>query len=195
MYRDDDVLSNVKPTEKPRGADSVGGSESDDLRCMIESMRDEFTRKIDLLTHRAEHAEERAARAENELELTGLATSISKVTQRVPKGAVGGAQGGACPKSSFQFGPTGSESNLERDKAMSNVGQLTGGTIPPKTPYLPLTPLGSTSGPSGSRGTPSGNVGTRPSPGPKKGRRSAVSAFLGRFSEEDAVLFDAPEIS
>ena len=49
MYKGEDSLSNLDPAERPTGAESAGGqtNESDDLRSMIESMRDEFTRKLD----------------------------------------------------------------------------------------------------------------------------------------------------
>ena len=81
----------------------------DDLRSMIESMREDFSRKLENITHRAEIAEMRAARLESEMELTGVASDGSRVTRRAPKGAVGGATGGARPKSGYWHGPTPSE--------------------------------------------------------------------------------------
>ena len=101
-----DKTSPSSPTEGPGRAHSVGEGEVDDLRSMIESMREDFSRKLANLTSRAEYAEMRTAQVESELEHAGVATSGSKITQRNPRGAVGGAIGGARPKSTFQYGPS-----------------------------------------------------------------------------------------
>ena len=184
MYGENDTPP--KSTEKPSWADTVEGSESTDLRKMIRSMQDDFNRKIESLTDSLGFAEKRAERAESRLE-----------TLQNPKGLVGGAFAGARPKTSYHgLGPTRSESELERDNALSNVGQLTGGKTPPTSSDTPWTPSGGISGPSSGPDTPTiGVSGSRASPVPKRGRRSAAAAYLGRFSEEDAQLFDAPEIA
>ena len=95
MFSLDGKASDLSPTEGPGRGHSVGDGEMDELRLMIESMKEDFSRKLVSLTNRAEYAEMRAANAESELELTGVATSMSKVTTQVPKGAVGGTYGGA----------------------------------------------------------------------------------------------------
>ena len=144
-----DKTTPLSPTEGSGRTHSTGDSgDIDDLRSMIESMKEEFSCKLENVTHRAEIAEMRAAQMESEMELTGVASGGSKVTRRVPKGAVGGATGGARPKSSYFHGPTPSEQELERGKAMSDVGHMTGGTTVPKSTF-PLTPQSSTGGPSG----------------------------------------------
>ena len=56
-------------------------------------------------------------------------------------------------------------------------------------------PRGGISGPNSGPDSPLTGSGLQPSPAPKKGRRSAAAAYLGRCSQEDAQLFDAPEIA
>ena len=195
MFTMSDTTTPLSPTEGPGRAHSTGDStDVDELRVMIEAMKADFTRELTNVKHRAEFAEMRAAKFESELELTGAAGGASNVTRRTSKETTGGATGGARQKSTYWHGPTRSESEIEREKAMSEAGHMTGGTHVP-TSAFPPTPNGSTMGPSGHVGSHRGGHSQTPSQTPKKGRRSAVATLMGRFSEEDAQLFDAPEIS
>ena len=65
------------------------------------------------ITVRAEVAEERAAKAENELEIACSDGYASKITQRIPQGAVGGGPSGLYPKNtSLSLDPQGRNPNL-----------------------------------------------------------------------------------
>ena len=145
---------------------------SEDLREMIRVMRDEFTVKIESLTDSLGHAERRAQIAERQLQ-----------TYQNPRGLERGAFGGARPKTSYHgLGPTRSESELERDNALSKAGQLAGGKTPPTSSDTPWSASGGISGPTSGPDTPTiGGSGSRTSPAPRKGRRSAAAAHLGRF--------------
>ena len=74
-----DKTSPLSPTEGPGRAHSVRDTgDIDELRVMIETMKEDFSRQLVNITNRAEFAETRAAELESELELTVVNTGGPK---------------------------------------------------------------------------------------------------------------------
>ena len=74
-----DKTTPVSPTEgATRPHSTSDNSDVDDLRLMIESMKEDFSRKLENVTHRAEIAEMRTAQLESEMELTGVSSVVPK---------------------------------------------------------------------------------------------------------------------